>query len=92
MRHQFGASLGIVRKDRGLTQEKLAGEAKLHRTEIGYLEQGRREPRLHTMLILADTLGESLDELAVGVATPKHRKPASHRKRKTSTRASKAGK
>jgi DNA-binding XRE family transcriptional regulator len=45
MRRQFGASLGAVRKDKGLTQEDLAGETKLHRTEIGYLEQGRREPR-----------------------------------------------
>jgi transcriptional regulator with XRE-family HTH domain len=82
MRREFGANLGKVRKGKRLTQEALSEEAKLHRTEIGYLEQGRREPRLHTMLILADTLKVPLHQLAEGVAVPKHRKPPSHSKRR----------
>ena len=36
---------------------------RLHRTEIGRIEQGTVEPRLTTLVILADGLGVSIDDL-----------------------------
>jgi DNA-binding XRE family transcriptional regulator len=46
----------LVRATRVLTQDELGHAAKLHRTHIGFLEQGRRDPSLSTLLILAETL------------------------------------
>lgn len=64
-----------------LSQEEVAGEANLHRTQWGKIEAGKRDPRFSTLLILADTLGVTLDDLAAGVPVPKERKPAPPTKR-----------
>jgi transcriptional regulator with XRE-family HTH domain len=52
----------------------LAERARLHRTEIGKIEQGNVEPRLTTLVILADALGVTLDEMVAGLDVPKHRR------------------
>jgi len=58
-----------------LSQEEVASEAVLHRTEWGKVEQGKRNPSFSTMLVIAETLGVSLDDLAAGIDAPKERKP-----------------
>lgn len=54
---QFGRNLFMARRRACMSQEDLARRSGLHRTEIGLLEQGRREPRLLTLLKLLDALG-----------------------------------
>lgn len=53
----FGRKLRAEREHRNLSQEALAHIASLHRNEIGYLERGKQEPYVSTLLILAHTLG-----------------------------------
>ena len=72
---QFAAGLRELRQAGYPSQEALADAASLHRTQIGSLEQGKREPGLLTLLILADTLGITIDRLVKGVAVPKQRRP-----------------
>jgi transcriptional regulator with XRE-family HTH domain len=76
-RKRFGANVRRLRLtgDRACTQEALARRARLHRTEIGKIEQGDVEPRLTTLVILADALGVTLDEMVAGLGVPKQRKP-----------------
>lgn len=54
---QFGRNLFMARRRLGLTQEQLANSAGLHRSEVGLLERGYREPRLTTILKLLEALG-----------------------------------
>jgi transcriptional regulator with XRE-family HTH domain len=72
---QFAARLRELRKANYPSQEGLADAAKLHRTQIGSLEQGKREPGLLTLLILAKTFGITIDDLVKGVSVPKERRP-----------------
>jgi transcriptional regulator with XRE-family HTH domain len=52
----FGPNLRRWRNKRGYSQEKLAQLADLHRTEIGLLERGEREPKLGIITKLAGAL------------------------------------
>jgi transcriptional regulator with XRE-family HTH domain len=63
-------------KEPGFSQEKLSDATSLHRTEIGRIEQASVEPRLTTLVILADGLGVKLDELVDGLPVPVERKPS----------------
>ena len=74
---RFGANLRRLRTAGGrhLSQEDLSFATNLHRTQIGALEQGRVEPRLTTLLILAEGLAVTLDELVAGVPVPLERRP-----------------
>jgi transcriptional regulator with XRE-family HTH domain len=58
------------------SQERLADASQLHRTEISRIEQGLVEPRLTTLMILAEALGVSVDELFDGVDAPAKRRPS----------------
>jgi len=60
----------------GLSQEALSDRTGLHRTEIARIELGHTEPRLGTLLILAQALEISLDDLVEGVPAPRQRRPA----------------
>ncbi|HYM54999.1 MAG TPA: helix-turn-helix transcriptional regulator [Solirubrobacteraceae bacterium] len=75
---RFGANVRRLRTahGRGISQEQLAGLTGLHRTEIGRIEQGRVEPRLTTLLILADGLGVTIEDLVAGLRAPVQRKPS----------------
>jgi transcriptional regulator with XRE-family HTH domain len=64
---QFGESLRDLRTHRGLTQRTLAGMARMHRTEIYMLEHGKREPRLRTIVVVADALSVDPSFLVVGL-------------------------
>ncbi len=63
----FGWRLRELRNRQELSQDALAQAADIHSTAIGRMERGAREPRLSTILRLADALdvrpGELLDDL-----------------------------
>jgi transcriptional regulator with XRE-family HTH domain len=53
---RFGANLKLVRTQRGLTQADLAHLARLDQTAVSRIELGTREPRLSTVISLANAL------------------------------------
>ena len=53
---RFGHNLFICRRRVGLSQERLAGYASLHRTEISLLERGHRLARIDTVIKLSGSL------------------------------------
>jgi transcriptional regulator with XRE-family HTH domain len=74
----FGANVRRVRtgKSPRCSQERLSHTTRLHRTEIGRIEQGTVEPRLTTLVILADGLGVTIDDLLAGLPVPTERRPS----------------
>lgn len=64
---RFGENLVRHRKRAGYSQQELAFRASLHRTEIGLLENGRRLPRMITLVKLARSLEVSVDALLDGI-------------------------
>jgi transcriptional regulator with XRE-family HTH domain len=74
----FGANVRRVRASARppCSQERLSHVTRLHRTEIGKIEQGAVEPRLTTLLILADGLSVSIDDLVAGLWVPNERRPS----------------
>ncbi|MGB3267070.1 MAG: helix-turn-helix transcriptional regulator [Microcoleus sp.] len=63
----FGKQVRKLRKAKGLSQEKLAELAELHRNYIGGIERGERNIALLNILRLAKALGVSLSELLEGI-------------------------
>ncbi len=78
---RFAAQVRRVRDERGISQTELCKKSDLHRTEIGRIEGAETEPRLMTMVILADALGVKLDDLIDGLPIPNERKPPPSSKR-----------
>ncbi len=62
----FGILLQNERKKNGLSQEKLAGLADLHRTYISDLERGVRNPTITTIFALCNALNITPAELFQG--------------------------
>lgn len=60
---QFGRKLQRVRKNAGLTQEKLADLTKRSTTFIGLIETGRRRPSMKTLQKIASALNINIKEL-----------------------------
>jgi transcriptional regulator with XRE-family HTH domain len=75
---QFGNNVFKFRRRLGVSQEPLAIFAGLHRTEIGLLENGKREPKLETIVKLIRALGVEPNHLLADVKLPKP-KPISER-------------
>lgn len=69
-------------KDPDLSQERLSDATRLHRTEIGRIEQASIEPRLTTLVILADALEVKIDDLVAGLPVPVERKPSPQAKQR----------
>jgi transcriptional regulator with XRE-family HTH domain len=67
---QFGRKLFMARRRACHSQESLAKAAGLHRTAISITERGQREPRLDTILRLADALGVEAGDLIFGIRRP----------------------
>jgi transcriptional regulator with XRE-family HTH domain len=55
--------LAVLRGRTGLSQEHFADAIKIHRTEMGRLEQAKTTPRLDTLYKVAGGLGLSVSEL-----------------------------
>lgn len=64
---KLGRNVWRARRAAGYSQEALGVLCSLHRTEIGHLEQGRRIPRVDTLMKLADALGVRVENLLVGI-------------------------
>jgi transcriptional regulator with XRE-family HTH domain len=64
---RFGENLRRLRRRQGFSQERLAGQASLHRTEIGLLEHGERTCRIDTLIQLAGAMGVPPGELLDGI-------------------------
>jgi DNA-binding XRE family transcriptional regulator len=86
LRRSFAARLTPLRQERFASQEAFGDHARLHRTTIGGLEQGRTDPRLSTLLILADSLKVSVADLVEGMPVPQRRKPPPPQRRRTAAR------
>lgn len=76
----FGEKLRAERERQNLSQEALARIVNVHRTHLGALEQGLREPRLAMLLILAGGLEVSPSALLQGLFIPMERKAPTHSK------------
>ena len=66
-RDRFAQNLRAQRDRLGLSQEALGAKAGLHRTEISLLERSGRDPRLETLVTLADALGVPAGDLLAGI-------------------------
>lgn len=60
---QFGKHVRHLRQLQDLSQEALAEKANMHRTYIGMIERGERNPALLNLIRLASALDISLPEL-----------------------------
>jgi transcriptional regulator with XRE-family HTH domain len=65
---QLGANVVAARRRADITQEELSFCAGLHRTEIGQLERGIRDPKISTLLKLAGALSLPPGDLLKGMA------------------------
>jgi transcriptional regulator with XRE-family HTH domain len=63
----FGKRVSEIRRSRGMTQEQLAERADVTPLSIGFIEQGRRWPRLVTLQKLAKCLNVSVAEFFKGL-------------------------
>jgi len=60
---KFGQQLQKVRQAKGITQEELAGLLAMHRTYIGLIERGQRNPTIRTLYKIAKALKVPVSEL-----------------------------
>ena len=60
---QFGKKVRELRQAKGLSQEELAFKVGVHRTYLGGIERGERNPSLKNIAAIAGALGISLSEL-----------------------------
>ena len=60
---QFGDRVRELRLSKGLSQEELAFRVNIHRTYIGGIERGERNPSLKNIAAIANALGVTLSEL-----------------------------
>jgi transcriptional regulator with XRE-family HTH domain len=63
-----------LRLDKKISQEDLAAKAGLSRTGMGLIEQGKRWPRLGTLLKISDALGMTIEEVLKGIQKRKKRR------------------
>jgi transcriptional regulator with XRE-family HTH domain len=66
---ELGRRVRTLRTAKGLSQEKLAEKAKVHRTYVGSLERGERNVALINIVRLADALEVDPSELVLGMTS-----------------------
>lgn len=59
----FGKRVRLLREQAGLKQDELAHRARIHRAHMSLIETGDREPRLRTILRIAEALEVEPGEL-----------------------------
>jgi transcriptional regulator with XRE-family HTH domain len=64
---RFGRRLSRIRNEKGITQDQLSERARIPRSDISQLENGRQEICLRRMAKLAKGLGMKVSELLQGV-------------------------
>lgn len=60
---KFGARIRQLRKEKKWSQEELAHKAGFHRTYIGMIERGERNPSLININAFAEAFGICVSEL-----------------------------
>lgn len=60
---KFGEKMQKVRQSKGITQEELASMISMHRTYIGLVERGERNPTIRTLYKIAKALKVPASEL-----------------------------
>lgn len=60
---RVGFNIRKIREENGLTQEKLAAKADLHRAYIGQIERGEKNIGLINLEKIANALGVDIKEL-----------------------------
>ncbi len=63
IKERFGERVRKLRQSKGLSQEELAFKAGMHRTYLGGIERGERNPSLRNIAAIAKALGVTLSEL-----------------------------
>jgi transcriptional regulator with XRE-family HTH domain len=64
--HQkIAVNIRELRKQKQITQERLALEANLNRAYVGYIERGERKPSVETLEKLAKVLKVKIHELFI---------------------------
>jgi transcriptional regulator with XRE-family HTH domain len=63
-----------LRLDKKISQEDLAAKAGLSRNGMGLIEQGKRWPRLATLLKISDALGMTIEDVLKGIQKRKKRR------------------
>ena len=63
----LGNRIAMVRREHGVTQEQLAERTGFTSITIGYIEQGRRSPRVATLFKIAECLKVPVAELFRGL-------------------------
>ncbi len=64
---KFGDRVQSLRNQAGISQEKLAEMAKMHRTYISGIERGERNVSLINIMRLASALNVSVSKLTKGI-------------------------
>ena len=75
IRERFGERVKDLRKQKGMTQERLAEKAGLHISLVSLIERGQTNPTLDTMNKLSKGLKVPIWEVFMGMEE-EHRKPA----------------
>lgn len=65
----LGSTIRELRKSQGLSQEKLAEKAGLHRTYIGALERGEKSPTIDTLTKVVLALNTCLSDFFIEFET-----------------------
>lgn len=60
---KFGQKMQKARKEAGVSQEELAAKLAMHRTYIGMIERGERNPTIRTLYKIAKALKVPSSEL-----------------------------
>lgn len=61
--YRLGRKIQRIRKDKELTQEKLAEKVGVSTTWIGYIETGYRRPNLKMIYKIANALGVKVKDI-----------------------------
>ncbi len=75
--HALANRIKELRVEKHISQEELAHRSGLSRTGMGFLETGKRWPRLDTLMSVAEGLSISVDELLKGVHKPPRKRQPS---------------
>ena len=84
---QFGDNVRTLRKEQGYSQEAFAEVVGVHRTYIGGIERGERNPTLITMIRILEALDVSFEALLCGVLEGSRGRVSAPRLKVAETRA-----
>ena len=71
---ESGKRIKELRKQRGMTQEKLAEELNMTPKSVSKIETGERGTTIDTICLIAALLGTSVDFLVMGICPIAHRR------------------